>query len=193
MKARPAALSMNAGAWSIRYSLGLPSRPSQGTVGWYSDWKKDTSEPHMLTCKHTTRITAAYLAMEGVVETSSPDVWFDHVTERSPNPGGLPSSFRLYIEKDMYGSEYNRWFSNPLCVVLAPGPFSLTVALKPENWSSVYGKFGNYSDASRAGFSKCLSSPQALGIVLGGGDFFGEGVRVRNGTARFTMTKFALA
>lgn len=185
-------LSMDASKWSIRYSLDLPSKPTQSGTTWYVNWKKDTSELHMLTCKHTKSITSAYLTMEGSVEISSPDVWFDHVTERSPNPGGMPSSFRLYLEKDMYGSEYNRWFSNPYSVVLQPGTFSSSVALKPENWSSVYGKFGNYSDASRAGFQKVLSSPQALGIVFGGGDFFGKGVKVRNGTARLIMNKFAL-
>ena len=188
----PSPLSMNARDWSIRYSLGLPSRPAQGGTGIYVDLKKDTSEIHMLTLRRTSSIPATSLVITGTIEVSSPDVWFDHVTERSPNPNGLPSSMRLYLERDMYGSEYNRWFSNPLCVVMKPGPFTLTVPLSSELWSSVYGKFGNYSDASRAGFQKVLSGPQAIGLVFGGGDFFGKGVRVRNGTARLSLSSFTI-
>jgi hypothetical protein len=125
--------------------------------------------------------------MSGLIEVSSPDVWFDKVTARQDNPGGMPSCFRLYLEKDMYGSEFNRWFANPTCVVLQPGPFSVTVPLTPDLWSSVYGKFGNYSADSLAGFKKVLSSPVAAGIVFGGGNFFGHGVAVRNGSAKLRM------
>jgi len=190
--ARPssATLSMSASRWDIRYSINMPSHPTQSGSGWYFDWKKDVSEVDYLTCKHTARIIGSSLMMTGIIE-AAPEVVFDFLTEPGNFAGGIPPSCRFMIQKDLT-TENGRWFSAPYCVELKPGIFTLTVALNPGNWTNVYGKGGNYSDATRAGFYKALASPQAIGIVFGGGIFYSHGIRVHNGTARFRMAAFSI-
>ena len=65
-------------------------------------------------------------------------------------------------------------------------------SLTPDRWSSVLGKFGNYDAASLAGFSAALQNVSSLGLTFGGGCFFGHGVNVSNGTARFILSEYSV-
>ena len=50
----------------------------------------------------------------------------------------IPSSVRPFIwANDNGNGSYDRWWSNPRSVTLAAGNGTLSVPLKPENWSSV--------------------------------------------------------
>ncbi len=85
-----------------------------------------------------------------------------------------------------------RWWSNPAAVELAAGQFTITVPFDPAQWTSVYGKRGNLDALTLADFYGSLNQPEALGIVFGGGCFFGHGVSVINGTATFTLLDYAI-
>lgn len=69
---------------------------------------------------------------------------------------------------------------------------TIGVPLQPEHWSSVDGKFGNTDAETRFGFEKALLNVTRLGVTFGGGCSFGHGIRVSGGTAKFTLTQYAI-
>jgi hypothetical protein len=85
-----------------------------------------------------------------------------------------------------------RWWSNPVAVELAAGQFTLTVPLDPAEWTSVYGVRGSDNAQASADFYGSLNQPEALGMVLGGGCFFGHGVSTLNGTAKLILLEYAI-
>lgn len=87
---------------------------------------------------------------------------------------------------------YDRWWSNPRAFTLAPGNGTLTVPLKPENWSSVNGKFGNADSETRFNFERALLNVTRMGLTFGGGCSFGHGISISGGTAVFALGSFAI-
>jgi hypothetical protein len=105
----------------------------------------------------------------------------------------IPSSVRPLIWANANGEgAYDRWWSNPRAVTLAAGQGSVTVPLKPENWSSVNGKFGNADAETTFQFEKALLNVTRLGVTFGGGCSFGHGISISGGTASFALTRFAI-
>jgi hypothetical protein len=88
--------------------------------------------------------------------------------------------------------EFYRWFSNPIKLVLEAGKVTLAVPFDPAQWSSVFGQFGNANADANEGFEAALKDMANVGFTFGGGCFFGHGAVVGNGTARFTVTEFAV-
>lgn len=183
-------LSMKVQNWNIKYSINMPTRPTQDGESWYFTIPKDTGEVDYVLCDHNQPITAEFIKMEGLIEADS-KVEFDYKTEGNNQGEGNPPQFRVLLYRNMNGT-YDRWWSNPLAVNLKPGKFSLSVPLTSDNFSSVNGAMGNSSAAAEAGFKQTLSNPFAIGITFGGGYFFGHGIKVRNGSAKFKMNKFYL-
>jgi hypothetical protein len=84
--------------------------------------------------------------------------------------------------------ENTRWWSNPIAYELVGGSVvQLKVPLSANQWSNIYGHFGNFSAATASGFNSTLQHPAMIGFSFGGGCFFGHGVNVSNGTARFIV------
>ena len=90
-------------------------------------------------------------------------------------------------------AEFDRWWSNPIAFELAAESATMTVSLSPDRWSSVNGKFGNADAGALAGFQSALKAVSSLGLTFGGGCFFGHGVDVSGGTARFVLSKYAVS
>ena len=65
-----------------------------------------------------------------------------------------------------------------MAIELAEGQHTVAVPLKPNQWSSVFGKKG---DSARTEFDAALGDVEHLGISFGGGCFFGHGVNVSGG------------
>ncbi|MEP7305873.1 MAG: hypothetical protein ABJA98_10170 [Acidobacteriota bacterium] len=89
-------------------------------------------------------------------------------------------------------AEFDRWWANPIAYQLAGGSTTIIVPLVPEQWSSVNGKFGNADAGALAGFQAAIKSVSSLGLTFGGGCFFGHGVDVSGGTARFVLSGYSL-
>lgn len=122
--------------------------------------------------------------------SGSGPVVFDYMTEPF-NTCKTPSTVRPFIWSNRGGyGEFDRWWSNPTSFELAFGSATVTVPLTPERWSSVYGKFGNADAATEAAFARALRNVSQLGLTFGGGCFYGHGVRVKGGTATFTLTSY---
>jgi hypothetical protein len=96
------------------------------------------------------------------------------------------ASFRLMIMRDSdMTSPYGRYWSNPDSFVLrATGTITLSVPIKPERWSDVYGAFGTENLAE---FKQTLSECGEAGITFGGTTGgFGHG-DTADGKATFTL------
>jgi hypothetical protein len=105
----------------------------------------------------------------------------------------VPASVRPFIWANNNGQgSYDRWWSNPLAFTLAPGAGSVSVPLKPENWSSVNGQRGNASEPITFAFETALRNVSRLGLTFGGGCSFGHGINVQGGTATFMLTELAI-
>ena len=89
--------------------------------------------------------------------------------------------------------DFDRWWSNPIAFELSAGSATITVPLAPDQWSSVNGKVGNADAGALAGFQSALKAVSSLGLTFGGGCFFGHGVDVSGGTARFVLLKYEVS
>ncbi len=109
----------------------------------------------------------------------------------------FPAHFRLYFEADSavwtnFDGDGFRWWSNPISYQLAAGSAILTVPLTPDQWSTVYGKFGNYDTNYMAGFAASLQHTAIAGGTFGAGCNFGHGVDVTGGTAQFQLLSYSV-
>ena len=109
----------------------------------------------------------------------------------------VPATVRLFLERqnDDFSQEFYRWWANPTGYELQPtsGSVTMTVPLTPDQWSSVYGKAGNYNAAALAGFQDALGHLGNVGMTFGGGCFFGHGVNVSGGSARFVLINYTIS
>jgi len=126
------------------------------------------------------------------IETEGP-VEFDYKTEPE-NTCDFPAHGRFYIQdhRGISPNELGRWWSNPLAIKLEQGESDLEVPLEPIEWTSVYGKRGDFSPETIKKFRDVLSNPAEIGFTFGGGCFFGHGVRTVNGKARFILRSMEL-
>src|SRR5258706_11581916 len=120
-----------------------------------------------------------------VLTTGSPIFQYD--TERT-NTCIFPAHARMYFEADSSvwtnsAGDTFRWWANPIAVALGPGMVGITVQLRPDQFSTVFGRFGNSDAESLAGFQASLSNTALIGLTFGGGCFFGHGGYVKGGTA----------
>jgi len=128
-----------------------------------------------------------------ILTTGAPT--FNYVME-TDNTCATPAAVRLFLERrhDDFSDEFYRWWANPIAYQLQPtsGNVTLTVALTPDQWSSVYGKFGDDDANALAGFQDALGNLGRVGMTFGGGCFFGHGVNVSGGTARFALISYTI-
>lgn len=202
---RPDAVSMAAAEWRIQFSPGMPSSPDPRDKGWALYFPAETdacpgatcpSVHYVVTRSPTVRV-GQILTMTGEIIASDNAV-FNHVIEGSDNniADGLPSACRFYLQRaaDNFSArgqyEYFRWWArtDAGAVVLKNGPFSASVVLDPENWRDVWGRLGNESAATEAGFNSALADVAYVGFTCGGGYSYGHGVNMQRGKAEFIMT-----
>jgi hypothetical protein len=174
----------------------MPNRPYAHGSGWAFDFpigsncsaKNGCPGVHYITTKYITPIPAhAVLTLSFKIEADSSSV-FNFKLEKDNNCDGPPASVRAILQRaddDLYGAS-NRFWSNPTSVVLAPGEHTMTVELSPDQWTNVEG------ERSESGFAEMLKNMGNIGVTFGGGCFFGHGVNVSGGGARFIMTRFEL-
>ena len=109
---------------------------------------------------------------------------FQYVMQ-SDNTCATTATVRLFLQRrnDDLTEEFYRWWSNPTVYDLqaTPGDVTLTVPITPDQWSSVYGKFGSQDATTLAGFQDALSNLGHVGMTFGGGCFFGHGVNGSGG------------
>ena len=189
-------ISLAPEVWEIRFGYEVPNHPYAEGPGWAFDFptvancsvKTGCPGVHYVTTKYTTPIPAhAVLTLSFKIEADSSSV-FNFKLEKDNTCDMPPASVRAILQRaddDLYGAS-NRFWSNPVSVVLAPGEYTMTVELSPDQWTNVEG------ERSDSGFADMLKNMDNIGVTFGGGCFFGHGVSVSDGAARFTMTSFEL-
>jgi hypothetical protein len=115
------------------------------------------------------------------------EVKFNYRLEAA-NTCSSPATVRAFVQRsddDLYAAN-GRFWSNPIATILAPGSFTLAIKLRPEQWTNVDG------ERDQEGFATMLHNMGHIGITFGGGCFFGHGVNVEGGSAKFVMSGFAI-
>jgi hypothetical protein len=147
---------------------------------------KSSSEIDYVTRSYTKVIEKGRtLTMMFEIVASADAVW-NHKTEGSNTCSNPKASVRFILQKrrDNLDSANGRFWSNPGSVVLANGRYTLSVPLISNYWTNVDGQ------RSERGFSSVLGKLGHVGITFGGGCFFGHGVNLERGTAKFIMRGF---
>jgi len=195
--------SLSTQTWNIQYSPGMPAHPTAVEGGWYFDFPApncggaDVCSVHYVTTPVRMSLTTSghVNAVFQVTTTGTPV--FNYQLNWD-NTCDYPAHVRFYLQRkgdDLSGQgeyEFYRWFSNEVAYELAAGSASLTASLTPDQWTSVFGKKGDYDSTAKAGFVQALQNLANVGFVFGGGCFYGHGVNVSGGTARFTLLQYSI-
>ena len=201
-RSQPAAIAqstvvpMNAQAWDILYSPGMPPHPMPQTGGWYVDLPAAPNSIHYLLAAVNMAASSSVDASILVTTTGTPIFVYNLQPD---NNCVYPAHVRFLLqEKDddlsgINGKQYFRWFSNSVAYQLAPGSTNLSAPLTDlSQWTSVFGEKANGSAAAKAGFEQAIANLGRVGFSFGGGCFYGHGVRVSGGSARFVVTSYAV-
>ncbi len=205
--ARPSpGVSMQASDWELYGSAFVPRHPEQLGGGWQFIFPSydDSIIPCYANpdCQGIGSADAAYSSSISVgkaftmsfILTGNPT--FGYATQ-AENVCVSPATARFFIEQRVNGSDPNlhRWYSNPASVVLSGGTWAISAPVDPSQWSSLYGDFGNSSPAAYKGFLSTLKNPDRVGIVFGGGCFFGHAAYQNNpadGASLFQMLSYSI-
>lgn len=105
------------------------------------------------------------------------------------NTCAVPANMRPFIfaNNNDWSGQFSRWWAAADSVTLAPGSFTFDIPLAPERWTSVNGIAGS---AAPAQFDSALQNVSSLGLTFGAGCFYGHGVYVDGGTARWVLTAY---
>jgi len=193
----PAGISLEADQWNILYSRGMPLHPVADPIGWHFDFPGTPGSVHYVTTQVSGYATTEINATINI-EASFATIFDFHTAP--DNTCDAPPSVRLFFQRkgdDMTASEnnteYYRWWSVPAHYVLYDGAAILKGDLtRPQDWTSVLGKRGDASPAATALFKAAINDLANVGVTFGGGCFYGHGVFVRQGYAKFNMTAFTI-
>jgi hypothetical protein len=143
---------------------------------------------HYVTTRYTKAILPhAVLTLSFKVEATE-NTAFNFKLEKENVCEGPPASVRAFLQRaddDLYAAN-NRFWSNPVSVVLAAGDYTMMVEFSADQWTNVDGEH------SQSGFGAILSQMDNIGMTFGGGCFFGHGINASRGSARFVLTRFEL-
>ena len=187
-------VSMQAAAWKILYSPSMPANPTAADGAWYFDFPScngsNACSVNYVMVPVNLSASTSVRAVFQIATTGAPTF---HYKLHADNTCDYPAHVRYILQRsgdDLSAkSEFYRWFSLS-GVKLEEGSADLTVALRPDQWVSVFGKRGNYNENARAGFQQALGNLGNVGFVYGGGCFYGHGVNVIGGSARFQVTEY---
>lgn len=187
---QPDVVSLLPAAWVASYSAGVKILPATAGTGWYFDFPAPPGHVNYVMVPYHANKAHTRLTIKYRIRTISGTPVFNSL---DPYPPGLAPNCRPMLERSgdtlSASQEFYRWWSNPGSIILAPSIGQLTVLLTPDEWSSVFGKFGTAAPAS---FDAALKDLMGVGLTFGGGEAFGHGVNVSGGTARFELIDYQL-
>jgi hypothetical protein len=196
-KSRSTVVPMDAHAWEILYSPGMPAHPSaRASGGWYFDFPSAPGSVHYVTAAVNMIASKSISASIEVTTTGTPK--FEYALEAN-NTCVKPAQVRFLLQEKgdnlsgVGGKQFYRWFSINAAYELAPGSTTLTAQVSDlSQWLSVFGERADASAAATAGFKQAMNNLGAVGFSFGGGCFYGHGVRLSGGAARFTVTSYVV-
>ena len=188
---------MDARAWSILYSPGMPSHPTAQTAGgWYFDFPTAPNSVHYVLATVNMSASTSVDASISVSTTGAPVFVYNLEPD---NNCAYPANVRFLLQEKgddlsgRNGKEYFRWWSRTVSYQLAPGTVNLKALLTDlSQWMSVFGEKASESAAATDGFKQAITNLENVGFSFGGGCFFGHGVRMNGGGARFAVSNYAV-
>src|SRR5262245_6631367 len=113
-----------------------------------------------------------------------------------PTDSDPPARVRLYLQRaGDNGSgagpyQHYRYWGHPDVVLGAARDYEVSVELKPENWSDVFGASGNEHPQA---FADAVANAGVIGFTFGG-MFAGHGIYVKQGTGsvRFVLKEYSI-
>ena len=196
--ARSTVVPMDAEAWAILYSPGMPPHPTPhtGSNGWYFDFPNAAGSVNYVLAAVNMAASSSVDANISVTTIGTPEFIYNLQPD---NNCTYPAHVRLLLQQrgdDLSGTngkQYFRWWTNTIAYQLAPGIADLSASVTDlRQWTSVFGEKANASPTATAGFKQAMSNLGNVGFAFGGGCFYGHGVRVSGGSARFAVTKYAV-
>lgn len=185
----PLTVSLSSGAWET-ISDPQPYPLSNDGSELIFDFPSSGSIHYLFTASALKEIRGT-LSISFRISTSGP-VIFNSLDPQSASCS-IASSLRPFIwSNDNGNGSYDRWWSNPRSVVLAPGSGTLDVPLTPAGWSSVNGRFADADAGTKFEFARALLNVTRLGLTFGGGCSFGHGINIQGGTAKFALTQYVI-
>ena len=191
---KPTVVPLDAKAWAILYSSGMPVHPLPLETGWYFDFPSAPGSVHYVMAAVNMIASKSVSANIEVTTTGTPA--FEYALEAN-NTCRNPAHVRFLLQQKgddlsgVRGKQYYRWWSINAAYELAPGATTLTAQLSDlSQWVSVFGERADASTAATAGFRQAANNLGAVGFSFGGGCSYGHGVRVSGGRARFTVTEY---
>lgn len=177
-------LKMEPKDWDMQYSTRFPKNLAKTKSGWGFSLvgKRIIGSVFYKQRLDLGELNSKSILVGGEIKCSANAEFFYKL--EPANRCDVPAKFRILLCQDMYGGQFDRWYSKEGCL-LQDGKFSFKVDLKPENWSSVYGKVGEDFPHE---FNRVRNSSIELAIVFGGGCFFAHGVRMATGSAFFDFS-----
>lgn len=181
--------------WLITYGKNVPKRPittpdgklvltlpqKPGSLNYVINEKKMILLDNFHNSKYKIVISGEIIASENAV--------VDYKTEPA-NTCDSPAKVRPFLMKSMYG-QFNRWWPGE-GILLQDGPFYYEYSINDEKWTSVYGKPATLNRTSRKRFIDCLTEDVHVGFTLGGGCFFGHGLRMEQGNLSIRIDSFKI-
>ena len=186
--------------WDIQHSSSMPSHPSSVSDGvWAFDFPH-TGSVNYVTTPFTPQGTPKAITMTFKV-TYDPGTIFDYKLGDATNVCTTPAQVVLYFQRqgdkgdlDHYG--YRWWFTptqaNQLLSNASGEEVTITAPFDPAAWSNVVGYYGNANEDNTRYFNDAIKEMGHVGLTFGGGCFYGHGVRVNVGNAKFTLVKFSV-
>lgn len=169
--------------WRITYSPGMPDTMSKTAEGWhYFDFPLVDGIHYVL--KYQNPKNPTLLTMTFRVESNEEAVYAES------NPHGVAAQVRPMIEVrgDNMRDDYGRWWAHSDSYVLGSNDnqdITISVPITVDKWSSVFG----HSDPQA--FKDSMDNIGQAGVTFGG-QFYGHGVKLLTGKARFILKDFQL-
>lgn len=184
-----AAQRLDASAWSIDFSRGMPARPLPASGGWAIDFPfPGPREGHVNYVSFAPGpLTAARAILVDLRIEAAPGTRF--VARDTP---AMPATVSLFLQRrgDSLSRRHAlyRWYAPRHGVIeLAPGLHRLVVPID-HGWTSV---LGEPAAAHAAAFRDALADAGRIGLVFGSTSRRGHGVH-STGPARLTVTDFRI-
>jgi hypothetical protein len=190
----PPDLDLSASVWAILNNGATLHNDSGG--GLYFDFpvQSDTTCKATGTCPFVNYLYTTHVptSVSGIISvTLHVDVTGTPVfqnTSANPSCTETPAVRAMIWAHNNNLSDGNRWWSNPISYVLAPGSVTMNIPIDPAWWSGVKGQRAT-DDLTK--WEHAITSVSSLALTFGAScTGFGHGAFVVGGTARFTIDDY---
>lgn len=184
--ADPNVVSLNPQDWKILYGAGTPSNPSADPEGaWAFEFPTGGGSVNYVQVPFQATMALHMVTITFKVESNAAQY-----TVLDPGDH-LPATFHIFFEQkgDNLSSADGRWWADEGGYNLGSRDGQvevISVPLTSDQWSNVYGK------QDPQAFSAALANVGWFGVTFGGQDFWGHGVGVASGSAKFIMINYVV-